>query len=155
MDVFIPAYEEADVIEQAIRSTVNSAYPNELLQVTVLTEHDDDATNKVVSELLTTYDFVHRIVPSEYPGTPNKPRALNYGFEFSDAAVVGVVDAEDVVDDGLIRAAAVEVSAGPWLSAVSETPKREPRRLESGRGSLTARRGTRSHSRGRLRVVPR
>jgi len=40
-------------------------------------------------------------VPEEYPGSPNKPRALNYGFEHTDGDIVGIVDAENVVSENL------------------------------------------------------
>ncbi|SDM99248.1 Dolichyl-phosphate-mannose-protein mannosyltransferase [Halogranum gelatinilyticum] len=112
VEVFISAYDEAAVIEQAIRSTLATEYPSEKRTVTVLTEPGDDETNAVVSSLREELEFVHRVVPEGYPGSPNKPRALNYGFAFSDAEVIGVIDAEDVVGETLLSQAAVTISAG-------------------------------------------
>ena len=112
VDVLIPAYDEAAVIEQAIRSTLSADYPSEKLTVTVLTEPDDDETNAVIDGLRGELEFAHRIVPEEYPGSPNKPRALNYGFGLTDSDVVGVVDAEDVVGADLLSRAAVTIAAG-------------------------------------------
>jgi len=43
IDVFVPAYNEADVIHQSIKSIRNTAYPQEKLSLTVLLEPDDDA----------------------------------------------------------------------------------------------------------------
>lgn len=112
VDVLITAYDEASVIEQAIASVTEVTYPDEKLTVTVLTEPDDTETNERVAALSDEYEFVHRIIPEGYPGSPNKPRALNYGFEFVTGEVVGVIDAEDVVGETLVREAALGISEG-------------------------------------------
>jgi len=41
------------------------------------------------------------VVPEAYPGSPNKPRALNYGFESTTGDIVGIIDAEDIIDPDL------------------------------------------------------
>ena len=112
LEVFVAAYEEPAVIEEAVRTATASRYPAEKLTVTVLTEPGDDATNAVVDRIADSYEFTHRIVPADYPGTPNKPRALNYGFEHSTAEVVGVIDAEDLVDEALFATSARTISHG-------------------------------------------
>lgn len=101
IDVFVPAYDEADVIHQSIKSIRNTAYPQEKLSLTVLLEADDDATIARVKELATEIDLDLCVVPADYPGSPNKPRALNYGFEQTDGDIVGIVDAENVVSENL------------------------------------------------------
>jgi len=101
IDVFVPAYDEADVIHQSIKSIRNTAYPQEKLSLTVLLEPDDDATIARVKELATEIDLDLVVVPEEYPGSPNKPRALNYGFEHTDGKIVGIIDAENVVSENL------------------------------------------------------
>ena len=101
IDVFVPAYDEADVIHQSIKSIRNTAYPQEKLSLTVLLEPDDDATIARVKELATEIDLNLLVVPEDYPGSPNKPRALNYGFEHTDGDIVGVIDAENVVSENL------------------------------------------------------
>lgn len=101
IDVFVPAYDEADVIHQSIKSIRNTAYPQEKLSLTVLLEPDDDATIARVRELATEIDLDLCIVPADYPGSQNKPRALNYGFEQTDGDIVGIVDAENVVSEDI------------------------------------------------------
>ncbi len=112
LEVFVPAYEEPAVIEDAVRTATASRYPAEKLDITVLTEPGDDTTNDIVTRIAESYEFTHRLVPTEYPGTPNKPRALNYGFEHSTAEVVGVIDAEDIVDETLFATSALTISHG-------------------------------------------
>ncbi|WP_435116296.1 glycosyltransferase [Halolamina sp. C58] len=112
LEVFVAAYDEPAVIEEAVRTATASRYPAEKLTVTVLTEPGDDATNAVVDRIADRYEFTHRLVPTDYPGTPNKPRALNYGFEHSTAEIVGVIDAEDIVDEALFATSALTISHG-------------------------------------------
>ncbi|MGB9987209.1 glycosyltransferase [Salarchaeum japonicum] len=102
IDVLIPAYEEPTVISQSVRSVLNADYPGRLT-VTVLLEPDDNETMRALDDIKGAFDRL--VVPADYPGEPNKPRALNYGFAHTDGDVVGVVDAEDIVDPDVFRAA--------------------------------------------------
>jgi cellulose synthase/poly-beta-1,6-N-acetylglucosamine synthase-like glycosyltransferase len=101
IDVLVPAYREGNVVDHAVASLRRTAYPQDRLRVTVLVEPGDDEMRGALDELAAWYDSDAVVVPEDYPGTPNKPRALNYGFEVTDGDVVGVVDAEDVVDPDL------------------------------------------------------
>ncbi|MFB6095433.1 MAG: glycosyltransferase, partial [Halodesulfurarchaeum sp.] len=101
IDVLIPAYEEAGVVHQSIESVRQSRYPQEHLHVHVLLEPDDAETPAALDRLAERYAFERIVVPERYPGQQSKPRALDYGFEKTDGDIVGVVDAEDVVDPGL------------------------------------------------------
>jgi cellulose synthase/poly-beta-1,6-N-acetylglucosamine synthase-like glycosyltransferase len=97
IDLLIPAYDEANVIERAISSACAVRYPEAAVQVSVLLEADDDETLQEAERLQDTYNFNVLIVPDDYPGNKNKPRALNYGFEHTDGDVVTIIDAEDLV----------------------------------------------------------
>jgi len=101
IDVFVPGYREQDVIHQSIESIRETAYPQEKLNLTVLLEPGDAETSARVRELSEYIDLDIVTVPESYPGSPNKPRALNYGFEQTDGDIVGIVDAENVVNDDL------------------------------------------------------
>lgn len=115
IDVLLPAYREGSVIHQAIGSIREADYPQELLTINVLVEPDDDDTRGALKRLADEYEFrevaipegyEEVVVPETYPGLPNKPRALNYGFDVCDGDLVGVIDAEDIVDPALFRKAA-------------------------------------------------
>ena len=105
IDLFVPAYHEADVIENAISSIRSVDYPQELVRLNILVEPDDEDTRGALSELASEYEFREIVVPSMYPGHSNKPRAMNYAFEITDAPLIGVVDAENIVSPGLLRKA--------------------------------------------------
>ena len=111
IDVFVPAYREADVIHQSIKSIRSTDYPQERLSLTVLLEHDDHETIARVRELAESIDLNLMVVPEDYPGSPNKPRALNYGFEHTDGDIVGIVDAENVVSEDLFDRVATAIVA--------------------------------------------
>jgi cellulose synthase/poly-beta-1,6-N-acetylglucosamine synthase-like glycosyltransferase len=104
VDSLVPAYEEGDVVGQAVRSIQAADYPDEQVSVYVLVEPGDDDTRRALTELDAA--FTELVVPAAYPGEPNKPRAMNYGFEHTDGDILGIVDAEDIVDSSLFRQAA-------------------------------------------------
>jgi len=106
IDVLVPGYEEQEVIHQAVQSIRETEYPTEKINLTVLLEPDDERTIARVKSLQKDYELDLITVPSEYPGSPNKPRALNYGFEQTSAEIVGIIDAENIVDTNLFDSVA-------------------------------------------------
>jgi cellulose synthase/poly-beta-1,6-N-acetylglucosamine synthase-like glycosyltransferase len=110
IDVLLPAYKEGNVIQQSIGSIRRANYPADLININVLLEPDDSDTRAALDDLQDRYEFREItippeyneiVIPDKYPGQPNKPRALNYGFELTDGDIVGIIDAEDVVDPDL------------------------------------------------------
>lgn len=99
IDLLIPAYDEADVIEYPLASIEDAPSYGSEVNPTVLLEPDDDATAAAIEELDDQYTFDVEVVPEDYPGEGAKPRALNYGFEQTDGDLVAVMDAEDQIDD--------------------------------------------------------
>lgn len=101
IDVLVPAYHDANVVSQAISSLRETEYPDHALNVNVLVEPDDHSTRQALDALSERYDFTTHVVPESYPLKPNKPRALNYGFNNTSGDIVGVIDAEDIVHRSL------------------------------------------------------
>ena len=110
IDVLLPAYKEGAVIHQAIGSIRRANYPQQRININVLVEPNDTDTLEALAELGDSYQFREITIPTEYseivvpetyPGLPNKPRALNYGFDVTEGELVGVIDAEDIVDPDL------------------------------------------------------
>lgn len=114
VDVFIPAYDEADVIEYPLRSMEAADYPEDRLSTYVVVEEDDTAMQEGLSLLEEEHNFDTIRVPEDYPGEPNKPRALNYAFEQTDGEVIGVFDAEDVVAEEVFREAVTELEEADY-----------------------------------------
>lgn len=111
IDVFLPAYKESRVLRHSIKSVRRANYPQDKISLLVLTEPDDAQTEAVLDEIREelAFDevdfsggyFTELTVPAEYPGNGNKPRALNFAFQESYGDIVGVIDAEDIVDPNL------------------------------------------------------
>ncbi|MFC7137800.1 glycosyltransferase [Halobaculum litoreum] len=114
-DVLLPAYEEGNVIHQAISSIRSADYPQHRIRINVLVEPEDADTRDALATLAEEYrfdevpipsEYEEVVVPEKYPGMPNKPRALNFGFDSTDGDIVGVIDAEDIVDPDLFSTVA-------------------------------------------------
>lgn len=103
IDVLLPAYDERETIAHSIRALREADYPDDRLAINVLLEPSDVATRQELWRLRDHFDFRELVIPASYPGPPNKPRALNYGYERTDGDIVGVIDAEDVVAPDLFK----------------------------------------------------
>jgi len=121
IDVLLPAYKEGNVIHQAIISIRETDYPQDKINVNVLVEPGDGHTRQALDMLRDDYEFreivlpqrmQEVVVPDDYPGHPNKPRALDFGFEMTDGDIVGIIDAEDVVSEDLFGTVAAALTDG-------------------------------------------
>ena len=110
-DVLLPAYEESSVIENSIASVRNAEYDQSRITLTILTEPDDEETRATLTTLESNYEFTELVVPEDYPGDQNKPRALNYAFDRTEADLVCVIDAENIFSPSIFQAAATELAA--------------------------------------------
>lgn len=106
IDVFVPAFDRADVIEQSLASIGDTAYPHRKLNVYVLTDPDEGATRAALERLRDEYPFTELAVPGDYPGEPSEPRALNYAFDVTTSELVAIVDAADRVGERFFEQAA-------------------------------------------------
>lgn len=109
-DIYIPAYREGDVIRTPIESIRSANYPAELVNVYVLTEPRDDDTRSALQALEDEFSFTELVVPEDYPGSPNKPRALNYAFNVTNNEIIGIIDAEDTIDPDLFQKAGYAIA---------------------------------------------
>ena len=103
IDVLVPAYDDGNVVHQAISSLRATEYPTSKLKINVLIEPGDTDTWRALTSLNEDYEFTTLVVPESYPLQSNKPRALDYGFNKTSGDVVGVIDAEDIVDPALFQ----------------------------------------------------
>ncbi len=102
VSVLVPAYKEERVLAGSITSIERSDYPKESFEVLVLMEKDDAATQAVAAELSKEYNNVLPIIVDLPKSGLGKPRALNYGLARSTGSIVGVIDAEDLVDPSML-----------------------------------------------------
>ena len=105
VDIFLPAYDEDETIGYALRKLREVDYPAAKFTVNVIVEANDLVTRRELARI-DDVRFTEVVVPPTYPGRKNKPRALNYAFEHTSGDIVGVLDAEDLVQSDLLRQAA-------------------------------------------------
>jgi glycosyltransferase XagB len=111
--ILLPAYKEEEVVVRCITRIYHADYPKELIEVVVLTEKDDAKTNAIVEECVGVSPIKHVVIEDD--GEPRgKPRALNQGFRHTTGEIIGVIDAEDLIDPQLFRKVAVKMTAGDY-----------------------------------------
>jgi cellulose synthase/poly-beta-1,6-N-acetylglucosamine synthase-like glycosyltransferase len=110
--VLLPAYDEPSIVENLINGVGKLMYPADKLEVLLLIEADDLATQaSIVGLPLQTVRVV--TVPHSQPKT--KPKACNYGMALPDlrGEMVTIYDAEDVPDPLQLRKAVVAFQRAP------------------------------------------
>lgn len=98
----VPVYRDANVLHRSVESLVESTYED--LDVLVVCEPDDRASQRRANELADEYDAVSVLVNTERPGS--KAGAINYAVEQTDGDHVAVFDADEAVDPEFIASAA-------------------------------------------------
>ncbi len=99
--ILLPAYKEEEVVARCVSRMYQSDYPKELIQIIVLTEKDDIRTSDIVEEVSRIFPIIH-VVVRDNNEPKGKPRALNQGFSYASGEIIGVIDAEDLVDPQLL-----------------------------------------------------
>ena len=108
--LLVPLHREAAVVPRLAVSLAALDYPEALVDVVFLTEHDDADTRRALAPFLGRNGWASIIVPPG--GVRTKPRAMNYALPFCRGAIVGVYDAEDRPDPGQLGAVAARFAAG-------------------------------------------
>ena len=115
--VLLPLYREPEVVLQLVDAIARLDYPADKLDVKLLLEADDVATQAVVAQLELPRYFQVLIVPPD--GPRGKPKACNYGLAHARGDYVVLYDAEDRPEaDQLKKAIVAFDSAGPLVSCL-------------------------------------
>ena len=93
VSVMVPLLREDVVLRHLISALKKTTYPKHLLDIKLVIEGDDYATELALAQIdLPSWITV---VPVPSDALKTKPRAMNYALEFCRGAVVGIYDAED------------------------------------------------------------
>ena len=105
--VFVPAFQEPELVRRLIDSLGALDYPDDKLDIQLLLEADDTETVLLAQEGLRNgilrADIV--LVPPAEPRT--KPKACNYGLQFARGEFCTIYDAEDLPEPLQLRRAVV------------------------------------------------
>lgn len=104
--VLLPVYQEPEIVQSLLNGVAMLDYPADRLDIILLVEEDDFATQQAVRSLALNGIRVV-VVPHSLPKT--KPKACNYGMSLPDidGELVTLYDAEDIPDPLQLRRAAV------------------------------------------------
>jgi cellulose synthase/poly-beta-1,6-N-acetylglucosamine synthase-like glycosyltransferase len=118
--VLVPAYREEAVIGEMIRCLATLDYPAERLEVLILVERRDIATQQAI---IAADPPSHMRVVQLPPGAPQtKPRSCNAGLLLARGQLLVIFDAEDRPEhDQLRRAAEMFAARGVDLACVQAT----------------------------------
>lgn len=111
ISILLPAYHEEGILPYSIERIFETNYPKRLIEVLILMEKDDFETVKVAEILSKKYEIRHLKVKA-YGLPRGKPRALNFGLKYVTGNIVGVIDAEDVIDRNLFNKVTSLISSG-------------------------------------------
>jgi cellulose synthase/poly-beta-1,6-N-acetylglucosamine synthase-like glycosyltransferase len=111
--VFVPAFDEPQVVDRLLLSLGSLNYPADRLDIKLLLEADDIGTVSLVEEAMADGMFHAELilVPPAEPRT--KPKACNFGLQFALGELATIYDAEDLPDPLQLRRAVVAFSRVP------------------------------------------
>ena len=104
LSVIVPACNEGDKIESAVRSLMAEDYPD--LEIVLVDDRSTDATGDIIDDLAAEDDRVRAIHITELPeGWLGKVHALHTGLAASDGQFVLLTDADVHFANGALRKA--------------------------------------------------
>lgn len=113
--VLVPLFHESQMVPQLMDGLSQLKYPQDKLDIILITESVDPITTATVAKALRP-PFRQIIVPKGSPQT--KPRALNFALKDSEAEFVTIYDAEDRPHPDQLLAALAAFDARPEWAAV-------------------------------------
>jgi cellulose synthase/poly-beta-1,6-N-acetylglucosamine synthase-like glycosyltransferase len=108
--VLVPLFREAGVVPQLLASLRAIDYPAERLEILLVVEGVDVATQLALQRASIDTHMQIVVVPEGEPRT--KPRACQYALQFAQGDYVVVYDAEDVPEPDQLRLAVAALRAG-------------------------------------------
>lgn len=111
VSVMIPLLREDVVLRHLIAALQKSTYPKELLDIKLVIEGDDFATELALAQI-NLPEWIE-VIPVPADDLKTKPRAMNYALEFCTGEIVGVYDAEDRPDPDQLMKIVEHLHFGP------------------------------------------
>ena len=107
--ILLPVHNEGEVLAELISSIKKIDYPDDLLDVKLIIDEDDEQTLEALKRIKLP-KFIEVIkMPPVYPRT--KPKACNYGLQFTKGKYVTIYDAEDRPDPQQLKQVVAKFAA--------------------------------------------
>lgn len=115
--LLIPLFRETEIAQHLLARLRDLDYPQELLDVGLMTENDDQLTRDALGKTALPTWMRPIIVPKGTLRT--KPRALNFALDFARGSIIGVYDAEDAPERDQLRTVATQfANSGPKVACL-------------------------------------
>lgn len=111
ISLLVALYGEESIAPRLIRRLSALDYPRDRLDALILVE-DDDAPTRAALAAAALPQWM-RVIAVPAGRIRTKPRALNFGLDFTRGDIVGVYDAEDAPDPQQLRTVAATFAAAP------------------------------------------
>ena len=108
--ILVPLYDEAEILPDLIDALRSLDYPAARLEIMLILESVDHATQLAAAALDLPPQFRIVVVPDTNPRT--KPKALNYALQLARGDFVVVYDAEDMPEPDQLRRAVARFAGG-------------------------------------------
>ena len=118
--ILIPLYREAAMVEEVVNAVLKLDWPRDLLDIQLLIESDDRATQDAAARLPDGLPVRTTLITGAGPRT--KPNALNIGLARARGALICVYDAEDRPHPQQLRLAHQRFETGPKTLAALQAP---------------------------------
>jgi cellulose synthase/poly-beta-1,6-N-acetylglucosamine synthase-like glycosyltransferase len=118
LSVMIPAYNEAAVIADKIRNTLEADYPPDKIEIVIASDGSSDGTAQVAREMLESLNASGRVRLLDFKQNRGKLRVLNEVVPQMSGAIVVFSDAATMIDRQALRYL-VTAFADPRVGAVS------------------------------------
>ncbi|MFA5308908.1 MAG: glycosyltransferase [Dehalococcoidales bacterium] len=109
--ILIAAYKEKEVIGTLIKSIKKLDYPEDKLDIILLLEENDNETLQAAKAEKPPANWRFLVLPDSIPRT--KPKALNYGLNFSKGEYLTIYDAEDMPEPDQLKKAVAAFRTHP------------------------------------------
>jgi glucosyl-dolichyl phosphate glucuronosyltransferase len=97
LDVILPTFNRAPLLARTLASLGGARVPRDLrVRVIVVDNASTDGTRELIARETPAFPVELEYV---FVATPGKPHALNTGIALSDADLVGLIDADEEIDD--------------------------------------------------------
>ncbi len=113
----IPCFNEADTIEDTIKSIATLEFPNK--EIIVINDGSSDQSSEIIYHLKEDYDFIF----VDLKKNNGKANALNKGIAYANYAYVMGIDADTIIDNDAPYYMIEHFKKNPNLAAVTGNPR--------------------------------
>jgi cellulose synthase/poly-beta-1,6-N-acetylglucosamine synthase-like glycosyltransferase len=120
MTIIIPALNEEKTLETCVKSILNADYPKDKLEIIIAYEVDPkckDCTPSIAKRLADTYPNV-RAIPNNGEHSGSKAGAINNCINVASGTIMGIYDADHVVEKEAILRACSQFVENPGLDCI-------------------------------------